>query len=160
MKNSWKFGNNVGNEFTTRIDISGASKAFTFVACHLFPYKNNIATRLGQLEDILSQVDKDQPLIIAGDMNMRESETERVLSTFSLEDAFLLKGTKETKFTWDSKINKYHEKSHEFAARFDRVLVRGLEVSEFALIANRPSSEIKNHFLSDHYGISAELDFV
>lgn len=159
VRKNWKTRNFFGQGFTSRIEIEYQDKYFTFVSCHLFPFKNNSSTRFGQLEDILHEVDDDMPLIIAGDMNMREDETKQVLSSFNVKDAFYLKGSKETKFTWDSRINRYNENSHKFIARFDRIFIRGFDISEFRLIGNKPISENNDHFLSDHYGIVAELNY-
>lgn len=134
--------------------------------CHLLPSKENSQLRLLQLAQIIAvtsqiQIDADNesmPLIILGDMNLREVETKPILEKLQLQDVFWsLKIDKSQKFTWDSRINRYNKNSFEFIARFDRVFVRNLEVKSFKLIANTPVSENKHHYISDHFGILVEL---
>ena len=63
-------------------------------------------------------------------------------------------GSNESKFTWNSRVNHYHD-SFEFTARFDRVFTsRGVTSSEYRLIGD---SEFDGGYLSDHYGITVNI---
>ena len=90
---------------------------------------------------------------------MRENETKNMLSVFNMDDAFWhTDKSKENQYTWDSRINLYREEAFQFVCRFDRIFLRNAKIKDFKLIGNTPASENPNHFLSDHFGISAEIE--
>ncbi len=138
------------------------SPNFFFVGCHLLPYKQNADNRLDQMSvifQIINQISEDYPVIIAGDMNMRENETKNMISTFDMNDAYWKSDkSKENQYTWDSRINLYHEEAFQFVCRFDRIFLKNAKVIDFKLIGNKPVSENLNHFISDHFGISAKIE--
>lgn len=135
---------------------------FFFVGCHLLPYKQNANNRLDQMSvifQIINRISEDLPVIIAGDMNMRESETKAIISTFAMDDAYWKSDkSKENQYTWDSRINLYHEEAFQFVCRFDRIFLKNTKIVDFKLIGNKPVSENPNHFISDHFGISAKVE--
>ncbi|MHA2168496.1 MAG: endonuclease/exonuclease/phosphatase family protein [Candidatus Kariarchaeaceae archaeon] len=135
---------------------------FYFAAAHLIPYNENRKQRMKQLKDIFASLsNRDLPLLLAGDMNMREDETKSVLEKYVLKDAFLSTSQElNKKFTWNSRINKYHQNGKEFVCRFDRVFLRKLRLKTFDLVGNENMSENIGHYLSDHFGIVISVDFV
>lgn len=153
-----KLTNFYAKEYTSTVEVTTNEGSFFLISCHLVPYKQNASLRLSQLQNIVSDLPADATLIIAGDMNMREDETKSVLEVLSVEDAFQLVGSKEDKFTWNSRVNKYANTGFEYTARYDRVFVRGFGVKAFGLIGDKPVSENTGHFISDHYGITVELE--
>jgi endonuclease/exonuclease/phosphatase family metal-dependent hydrolase len=82
-----------------------------YVACyHLAPFKENAELRALELKYIVKAITAMDPaacVLIAGDMNMRENETDAVLQ-LGLGDAWLMSGSHPSvKFTWNSKVNQY-----------------------------------------------------
>lgn len=66
-----------------------------FIAgCHLAPFKENASFRLEQLIEI-SKVSQDsaRPVVIAGDMNMMDFETQAVLEHLNMQDAYIVTGS-------------------------------------------------------------------
>ena len=107
--------------------------------------------------------------ILIGDFNMRNKEDTTIENlvggnwidvwkqntTGNNEDA-----TK--KFTWNSRINKFHRDGYAFTCRFDRCYVRGSELiaRSFDLIGNTPVSGAAGDagdYLSDHFGIVVKI---
>ncbi|MHA2101012.1 MAG: endonuclease/exonuclease/phosphatase family protein [Candidatus Kariarchaeaceae archaeon] len=76
----------------SELTTEGAEKNhFFFVGCHLFPFKQNAEIRIEQIGNLLQalkDVSDKYPIIIAGDMNMRENETKNMISTYDLDDAY------------------------------------------------------------------------
>ena len=63
---------------------------------------------------------------------------------------------KKTKFTWNSRENKYHGSDNfSWTCRLDRCYVKSpkVAVKHFGLIGNRPIDGKEGDYLSDHYGI-------
>jgi endonuclease/exonuclease/phosphatase family metal-dependent hydrolase len=131
---------------------------FFFVAAHLAPSKDNASMRVEQLMRISQLVPPNSPVVLAADCNMRENETGFAEAALNCKDAFALAGSPaSSKFTWDSNRNKYHENGFGFTCRFDRIFVRGFDVEGIQLAANKPASEVPQHYLSDHYALYADL---
>lgn len=127
---------------------------------HLPPYKKNADHRRGILANLIKQLNPTQPLILAGDMNMRERETNAILKQGVL-DAYREVDDPDRKryATWASTLNKFHNTNHPFIARFDRIFVNELRVDSYQLVGNSPQLG-PDHFLSDHFGILAEFSFM
>ena len=144
------------------IKMQGLQNHFVFVGCHLFPFKQNAEIRIEQIGDLLralTNISDKYPIIMAVDMNMRESETKNMVSTYELDDAYWKTDqAPEFKYTWDSRVNLYREDAFQFVCRFDRIFLSNERVGTFKLIGNHPASENPNHFISDHFGISAEIE--
>lgn len=130
-------------------------------SCHLEPFNHGKEIRLAQLQAIsdISTKTKSSTMILAGDMNMRQSEDVPVEEIGSWKDAWKEAGSiRREAFTWNSKINHYHaEDSFQFHCRFDRVYLRNAKgVRTFRLMANEPLDNIRSgstYYLSDHFGI-------
>lgn len=138
-----------------RFDLQGGTE-ITVVSVHLAAGTQGAQQRSTQLR-VLKQSLKDvtTPLIIAGDTNMRESETRDACTTLACHDAFIEYGSPDAqKFTWDSFKNCYYENGIKFKARFDRVFCKNLTVSSFRLVGNVP---VHNSYASDHFGLFCEL---
>ncbi|MHA2501952.1 MAG: endonuclease/exonuclease/phosphatase family protein [Candidatus Kariarchaeaceae archaeon] len=122
---------------------------------HLPPYKQNAPLRKEYLIHLMSQL-PEAPLVLAGDMNMREEETQGTVDA-GLTDAYLhLEPGPEHRFTWDSRINHFYSEVNPFVARFDRILTHQLEPTSFQLMGNDVQTN-EHHFLSDHFGIYVEI---
>lgn len=130
---------------------------------HLAPFKENALLRLMQctaLMDLLAEESDD--CVHLGDFNMRAAEDAGVEGACGggWMDAWKEAGDARSKFTWDSFANRYHgDDGFKFRARFDRCYVRGdgLTVRQFGLTGNQ-CVERKGDYLSDHFGLSVELD--
>jgi endonuclease/exonuclease/phosphatase family metal-dependent hydrolase len=123
---------------------------------HLTPYKDSAPLRQKYLSELITQLPPG-PLILAGDMNMREAETSFVVDSLELSDVYLdIDPGKEHYATWDSTLNLYHKEGFTFRARFDRVFSREIKPQAFNLIGTEVQSN-ENHFLSDHFGIHTEF---
>ena len=101
-------------------------------------------------------------IIVMGDFNMRQKEDKKIEGLIGgWTDVWKGAGeSKAKKFTWDSRTNRYHgSEAFEFCARFDRIYLRGSDLSarSFNLFANEPLNGNEADYLSDHYGITAEV---
>jgi endonuclease/exonuclease/phosphatase family metal-dependent hydrolase len=146
---------------STILDIDAAVAAVAILdgvktliaSAHLAPFKENGQLRIQQLAQIMSMVESDQCVIIAGDLNIRQDEATRFLrSQPSLKDAStVMPGALKDKATWDSFVNKYHSESFEFRSCFDRVfLSKSWDIADYRLVGK---SKFGGTFLSDHFGI-------
>lgn len=108
------------------------------------------------------------PVLIVGDMNMREAETTAVTDPagLGLSDAYLTAAASGTasanaKNTWDTRCNRYYDEGFKYACRYDRVFCKGAEwagVRAFELVGHMPEHGVEGFYLSDHFGIVATLD--
>lgn len=142
------------------------TQSVRLASCHLAPFKGNAQVRKEQLETFFKLCDasKVDHVILAGDMNVRQGESDVWLTKLLPElskgkdfnDAWCLSGRNAfTKFTWDSFTNKYFNDGFKFKSRFDRVIISGgMQCRSYQLIGNTP---VNNFFLSDHFGIVTEL---
>jgi exonuclease III len=135
--------------------IEWGDKLIQIISTHLPPFKNNAPQRFQILQSYLNNIATD-PLLILGDMNMRDNETAGTLQ-LGLKDSFIEIGEpKSEKFSWDSRKNPFRRNDFGFVCRFDRILTKGFRTKSFNLIGNKDISGSK-HYLSDHFGLKAEL---
>jgi len=140
---------------------------------HLKPFKTGSVLREQQVKELISAADDEGiPLLFAGDTNMRDSEDSTMEKTFDLKDIWREAGAEaNSQYTWDTidhrreggAFNQYYGSStRQYQRRYDRIYVHGANVSvtTFELLANRPIGSSKDHFLSDHFGISAQIKIV
>ena len=122
-----------------------------YVAMHLAPFKINSEVRLEQMRTILASIPPSvDKMVIVGDTNMRKTEN-AAFECLGIVDAWREVGEdKNTEYTWDSRINRYHSDGYPFTSRFDRAYMKGLSCRSFGLIANEKSD---GAYLSDHFGI-------
>jgi len=104
-------------------------------------------------------------IILTGDFNMRdfEDKTTEKLCGGNWVDAWKMvtKSDKETKFTWNSRVNMYHgPENFSWTCRLDRCYVKSEKVTlkHFGLIGNQPVDGKEGDYLSDHYGIVVKCD--
>ena len=128
---------------------------------HLQPFKEGANKRLLQCMSLMDCMTKESNnCILLGDMNMRVAEDKDVEGA-GLVDCWKAAGSsKDTKFTWNSYTNKYHEGCFEYTARYDRCYVYGdvFRVKEFGFIGNHPVMGNKGDYLSDHFGLRVGID--
>ncbi|KAK1746378.1 tyrosyl-DNA phosphodiesterase 2 [Skeletonema marinoi] len=107
-------------------------------------------------------------IILTGDFNMRgfEDKTTEKLCGGKWKDAWKeatnTKTAKETKFTWNSRVNMYHgPENFQWTCRLDRCYVKSEKgtLKHFGLIGNQPVDGNGGDYLSDHYGIVVKCDF-
>lgn len=168
------------------MDSLGIDVTVTFASCHLEPFgsKEAKAKRKKQMHHLIQSISTEN-YIILGDMNMRQDEDKGILALGSsntgpaaddyrghddppLRDSWACRGTKENKFTWNSKVNHFHEGGYEYTARYDRAYFRGggLSVQSFGFVGDEPLDDEhrdmkggeRKHYLSDHFGIIVEFD--
>ncbi|CAB9528062.1 Tyrosyl-DNA phosphodiesterase 2 [Seminavis robusta] len=153
-------------------------RAVMVASCHLAPFAGGAGRRRHQVGGLLDAAGKEQPLVIAGDTNMRTEEDAVMEGTdFGLLDAWKLAGADPaTQHTWDTRnhmdeeggyFNKYYgDKTREYATRYDRIYISPpaqadsgmVSVESFGLLANKPViPSSRTHFLSDHFGMVCEL---
>jgi len=153
---------------------------------HLEPFQQGSFARQDQVDQLLelaattpSNHGPPSMLVFAGDTNMREEE-DSVIEGKGLVDVWKQAGAKNsTRYTWDtvdhgSSFNAYYGRSstRQYQRRYDRMYYRCLadhrheqiprracsvEVIDFSLIANTPIQSKIDHFLSDHFGVAAEI---
>ena len=144
---------------------------------HLAPFDEGEYKRKMQMKTLLSLSEsRSMPLLVMGDMNMRDREDDTMENELGLLDAWKLAGSNvDTRYTWDTvdhrneisegTFNQYYGKrTRQYQRRYDRIYVStatgtvGFAVSPtFDLIANRPmTTEID--FLSDHFGMASQFN--
>jgi len=164
----------VGPSVIVKIDMSHKkNKRFVYLAsAHLAPHKEGQTRRKEQMKAVVDWIEDDQKVnpvgsevcwVLAGDMNMRDAETASIKTVSSngnvLSDAWEVSGKPaESRFTWDSKRNKYHRNCFEFLCRFDRIFTfPEIKPDRFHLVGDEPFHGTKDHFISDHYGLFVSL---
>jgi len=115
------------------------------------------------MEQLTSQ--NCEGIILTGDFNMRgfEDKTTEKLCGGNWKDAWktVTNADKETKFTWNSRLNKYHgPENFQWTCRLDRCYVKSEKgtLKHFSLIGNQPVGKASD-YLSDHFGIVVKCDF-
>jgi hypothetical protein len=147
-----------------------------FASMHLEPFERGSFGRQDQLTDLIEQAQESerQPclIVLAGDTNMREAEDEVAEQTIGLTDAWKKAGANpKTRFSWNTEPQAgniqnlyYGSNTRPYKRRYDRIYYKlqnpsGLQVTvpSFELIANKPIGSSTTHFLSDHFGVAAEI---
>ena len=163
----------VGPCVIAKIDMSHEkNKRYVYLAsAHLAPHKEYASKRNEQMKQVVDWIEQDQEQesdaeicwILAGDMNMRDAETASMKKVSSrgnkLSDVWEAAGKPHTsRFTWDSKRNKYHRDCFEFTCRFDRIFTfPEIKPQRFHLVGDEPFPGRDDQFVSDHYGIFASF---
>ena len=139
-------------------------KYIYIINCHLFPGSNSQSLRQLQLHRCMNSIKKDINnnnclYIIIGDMNLREYETNSILSKYNVSDFY----NPVDKYTWNSYINIFNKDSKPYKCRFDRIFIKNvdndiLSINNITMIGNKPIKN-KKHFLSDHFGLSFIINF-
>jgi endonuclease/exonuclease/phosphatase family metal-dependent hydrolase len=139
--------------------LPGGGPSLFVAGCHLAPFATGAGQRAEAVAEVLHFCPPPAPLLLAGDMNMREAETAAAHGVDGVTDAWIAAGRPGgAKFTWDAGANDYFgSRGTGVTIRFDRVFCRGFTVEEFALVGNTPVPGLGGCFLSDHYGIWASL---
>lgn len=132
---------------TIELELEG--KKLLISTAHLCPGKGQEDTRWRQIRAVSLN---DQPHILMGDLNIREAETEAIVNLGWTE------GTVKKDYTWDSRLNHYHEGGFSFICRFDRILYRNLELRERYLIGNEPLDNDPSYYPSDHFGLIGKFE--
>ena len=144
----------------TTIALPNETK-ITVSSSHLAPFKEGADQRLMQCMTLLDCMYTESPnCILLGDMNMRVAEDVNIENA-GLIDAWKSAGANsDSKFSWNTFTNKYHEGCYQYRARYDRCYIRGdvFSVREFGLIGNHPVENRSGDYLSDHFGLSIRLD--
>ncbi|KAG2439230.1 hypothetical protein HXX76_004592 [Chlamydomonas incerta] len=145
----------VGPCLVLRLRLGG--QALTAACAHLAPFEEYAPKRQQQIARIVAAAPADVPLLLAGDMNMREKETPAA-GEAGLLDAWVEAGSPpDQRWTWDTRTNKYYDGGREYTARYDRILYRGCHVGGLRVTANTPASASRHHFLSDHFALLATV---
>ena len=135
---------------------------------HLESTKDHAESRMKQLKDafeVVKREDKNTTVILAGDMNARDTEVAKVGIPTGVEDLWIVLGKrKECQYTWDTLRNTNLQMSGKFKprCRFDRVYFRSsadkeIRAEHFGLcgIQKVPGMQC---FPSDHWGIYCIFD--
>lgn len=128
-------------------------KDYFLGGCHLAPFPENSELRLQQLILARTTVPPNKPLILIGDMNIREKESK----VFEKEEIFKLKDSGDKRRTW---FRSFFEKNSPISSRFDRLYYSNkLELQKFDLFG-RIYKNNKFELLSDHLAIKTELKII
>ncbi|GLI58563.1 hypothetical protein VaNZ11_000310 [Volvox africanus] len=132
-------------------------RRFLATSAHLAPFYEFHPVRARQIAAIVAAAPEGAPLVLAGDLNMREEEND-VGTRHGLLDAWVEGGSPVSeRWSWNTDVNRYYTEGRKYKARYDRVLYRGCRVLSFALVGNQPCSVDKPHYLSDHFGLYIRL---
>ena len=135
---------------------------------HLESMKQFSKERMEQLRFAFEKVrnaDENSSVIFAGDLNVRDSEVEKVGIPTGIEDIWVTLGEpKEYQFTWDLTINtnKKNLDKKKPRCRFDRVYFKKsmrnpIELKYFRFCGTQRLQDWKC-FPSDHFGIICEFE--
>lgn len=142
-----------------------------FVASvHLEPFKQSASRRRNQVQGLLNAA-CSSPLVWTGDTNMRDHEDDFMEEILGLTDIWKSAGSNlRTKYSWDTVdhqndgggyFNEYYGSlTRQYRQRYNRIYVHGAETTahSFKLFANSPIGDSKKHFLSDHFGVAADVE--
>jgi endonuclease/exonuclease/phosphatase family metal-dependent hydrolase len=171
----------------TVVRLSGGQpqRKIAIASVHLEPFEDGDRGRQSQVEELIdaaAHVGVDA-LIFMGDTNMRDEEDETMEGELGLMDAWKQSGAlEETRYSWDTMPHSdkdefisqnlyYGHSTRAYQRRYDRIYVLDLHqhdhkskspsfhlaVPSLELIANQPIAPTQTQFLSDHFGIAAEL---
>lgn len=123
--------------------------------------------RARQIEQMLAAVANAEACVLAGDLNAGPGVSDanyRQLERAGFRDAYALGHPRSTAATWDP-ANPLNARGPHHASppqRCDHIFVRGaIEVVESAIVLNESVVKVgeRRVTLSDHYGVSATLQF-
>lgn len=137
----------------TGLSLNIGSDQFVVFSVHLPSTADRKQKRQRIMEQLLDQLDLNQPLILAGDTNLRNEEAKPILDR-GLDDAYsVLKDIHDIPvFTFHTGKNRYHQEIPVITARFDRIYYRNLKILKYQLVGTTSQSSA-THYLSDHFGI-------
>jgi endonuclease/exonuclease/phosphatase family metal-dependent hydrolase len=164
------------------VEILWNGHSVAIASVHLAPFEQNSFVREKEVEELLEACQGgSEALLFMGDMNMRDKEDDR-FEALGLVDAWKRAGANEAaRYSWDTTSHTddeshnwqnlyYGASTRAYQRRYDRVYAterrRGgtsavsfrFNVPSFALIANQPIAPSRYHFLSDHFGITGQLE--
>ena len=139
------------------------------VTTHLESMKQFSKERIEQLKiafELVKDTDENSTVLFAGDLNVRDSEVERVGVPWRVDDVWIRLGAhKECQFTWDLTVNtnKKNMDKKKPRFRFDRVYYRPSAKNEIKPLSFKFCGTEKvpswKCFPSDHFGIICEFEF-
>ncbi|BBH66675.1 hypothetical protein ACTI_33600 [Actinoplanes sp. OR16] len=122
----------------------------TVVNTHLSAYSSRIqAVELSFLADVLSAVDLGEPLVVVGDLNVSRTKLSSFIEKSRLVDSL----------AGDSRPTYRPTPEFPTPPAFDHILTRGPLTATASLVfqAPVPLPTGREIFLSDHYGVEAEI---
>jgi endonuclease/exonuclease/phosphatase family metal-dependent hydrolase len=135
----------------------------TIATVHLESTAKETQTRVEQLELITARLAADPDVVLVGDMNfpaLPERPENRALTGWT--DAWALLRPTEPGYTIDSEINRMRwlQKPRDDERRLDRVFVRSRRwrVTNIELLGLSPLPDDPLTFISDHFGLCADLE--
>ena len=157
--------------------ITWKGRQIVLASVHLEPFERGSVVRRDQIQSLLMQASDIRIaadiLVFAGDTNMRDVE-DASMESLGLVDVWKQGGAlEETRYSWDTlphgnRQNLYYgAETRAYQRRYDRIYVKDLkmplsffrvDVPVFHFIGNQPvSDESSYHYLSDHFGITTEI---
>ena len=141
-----------------RAVFQAGERTFVFVNTHLHHPPEAREERVHQLEYLLRWLDRDRrgiPLIVAGDFNSYGDEEAVALMKSRFRSAFEAANGCEPEKTWPTPVNDFDPAP---AGTLDYIyLSEEFEVAEAGLAFNKPASDDRNLYGSDHFGLYARL---
>ena len=136
---------------------------FVLINTHLESTKDFAEARMKQLKEAFKTVKEENrnvTVILAGDMNARDTEVKKVGIPDGIEDLWISMGErKECQYTWDTLRNTNLHINGKFKprCRFDRVYFRSSEMKEISAehfgLCGIEKVQGAQCFPSDHWGI-------
>ncbi len=133
------------------INLKKDKKKYFLGGCHLAPFSENSELRIQEILITRSLVPLDEPLVLVGDMNIREKESKFIEKD---KELFQLSDSGDKRKTW---FKSFFEENSPISSRFDRVFINPkLKVNKFELFG-RKSVNGKLELLSDHLAIKVDI---
>jgi len=165
-----KFEDSVMSRDLTLVEAAIDGRNFLLINTHLESTKDFAEVRMDQLKRAFNHVKKansSKTVILAGDLNIRDSEVSKVGLPENVQDMWVANGSrKEVEHTWDTLRNNNVEIPSKFKPRlrFDRVYLRpsqsgDIKPEHFGLVGIQ---KVPGHqlFPSDHWGIYCVFKFL
>lgn len=145
------------------VTIEYATEEITLSTSHLESLPSSQMKRIEQINHIqksTKQFSKSSSCIFLGDTNLRDEYDILIASPW--KDAWVEKGTKDNKYTYDAINNKYVScrGKRTKSARFDRIFYHGnINIENYDLVGKvLVDEQTTEHIeISDHYGVTAEF---
>ena len=133
------------------INLTKGKENYFLGGCHLAPFAENSELRIQEILIARSLVPLDKPLVLIGDMNMREKESKFIEQD---KELFQLSDSGDKRKTW---FKSFFEENSPVSSKFDRVFIsQKLKINNFELFG-RKSVNGKMELLSDHLAIKVDI---
>ena len=131
---------------------------------HIESMIDDTSIRIQQLKTIISTTSSCSDLVLLGDFNYGDGETENKVADLHFSDVWKILKVDSPGYTWDinrSKLAKENSFPLEGSRRLDRIYIKGKHLIpvDIKIIGDTPFQSTSGIFLfpSDHFGLSAKF---